>query len=408
MNRVPVSTLGNAFRINNQEKSAWPITLVIHDRAYVSFVQAGESVFADRYPFAYMGTSPWLGSTVSTSCFPWDHPQNRQLLALLLGQGDYAVFLYAVSPATAAQPGFSAVCAAIKAQFPHARHIVLACCEEQHTDKQALARRIGGEFAAYSTWQEAGLLFHEISDYIAQCPPPAYRDHLNREPAEWNCLSLAEPLDASHNRVLLVGDSISAGYADQVQAYLSPCPVDRLHTSEGTHHPNLYRLLQIALSAYPYRVIHINNGIHLHGISLDDYRHNLISLLQWIHLLAPNTQIVFAATTSASRLSQQPLRDTFQSSHFLLGDRNPVSAAAPQTAHYEYSEADSLVYLQLNAIARQICEEFQIPFLDLFTICVEENLPKSDAVHFQEAGYHRLALAVARQLQEMLTEGTHP
>lgn len=37
-------TLGNAFRINNQEISHYPITLVIHDQNYLCWTASGENV----------------------------------------------------------------------------------------------------------------------------------------------------------------------------------------------------------------------------------------------------------------------------------------------------------------------------------------------------------------------------
>ena len=59
-------------------------------------------------------------------------------------------------------------------------------------------------------------------------------------------------------------------------------------------------------------------------------------------------------------------------------------------------------YGELNEKARQICAEHGIPVNDLYRLCVEENLQKSDGVHFQEEGYRRLAHRVAEALRREL------
>ena len=62
---------------------------------------------------------------------------------------------------------------------------------------------------------------------------------------------------------------------------------------------------------------------------------------------------------------------------------------------YYYSREDSAVYIDLNRVAVNICDICDIPVNDLFSLCISENLPKADPVHFRESGYRRLAEAVA-------------
>lgn len=397
-------TAGNAFRINNQELTQYPITLVIHDSSYATFTAAGEAVFKNQYPYAYLGTSPWLASPTNDVPLAFSHPVNSQIIDLLLCQGEYGVVVYALSENTLKQPGTASVLEHIKKRCPHAQHLLLKLMDtDKGSCKDAIAAGSGLQLAAYASEESARKLFVQLKQDISQMKAPVYYDKLNREPAEWTNFSLAEPLHEKENRVLIVGDSISAGYGKFVRELLPGCQVDSLNTSEGTHHPNFYRLLQIALTQYPYKVVHLNNGIHIHGISTKEYRQNLTSIFQWIHIVAPDTQIIFANTTSASRRQSIPDGDAFQSKHFQLGDRVPLDSASGNLSEYRYSPDDSALYMELNHIASQVCGHFCIPVNDLFTLCVSEDLPKSDYVHFQTKGYKRLAQAVADSISKFIS-----
>ena len=58
---------GCAFRINNQEITQYPITLILHDSDYVSWTAAGEKLFLNhkkRYHFDTSNT--YIFSTIIT------------------------------------------------------------------------------------------------------------------------------------------------------------------------------------------------------------------------------------------------------------------------------------------------------------------------------------------------------
>lgn len=142
--------------------------------------------------------------------------------------------------------------------------------------KDKFAGEIGINLMEYKSIEVAVTMFEQMKENILHMKKTVYSDRLNREQAEWTNFSFTAPLQECGHRILLVGDSISVGYGKFVQDLLPDCYVDRLNTSEGTHHPNLCRMLQIALTQYPYKVLHINNGIHLHGISVEEYSCNLL------------------------------------------------------------------------------------------------------------------------------------
>ena len=393
---------GCAFLINNQEITQYPITLILHDSDYVSWTAAGEKLFLNQFPYAYIGTAPWLGSRTNDGELPITHPAKRQILDLLLRQGEYGVIVYAVSEKKLRQPEMKAECAYIKKQCKYARHILLKIKELDHgREKDQYADEAGLQLAVYETQEKAKTLFQQIKNEISCSKPPCYWDKLNREWAEWMNYSIAEPLQERNHRILLVGDSISVGYGDMVQKMLPHYYVDRLNTSEGTHHINYFRMLQIALSEYPYEIIHINNGIHIHGISVREYSNNLTNIFQWIHLLSPDTKIIFAGTTCVIRRGNDGKDGGFNSKSFQLGDRVPVKQGRNTDDQYYYSPEDSALYMELNKAASQVCRKFGIPVNDLFELSVSENLPKTDAVHFQKAGYQKLAEAIMDLLKPM-------
>ncbi|MGL4739140.1 MAG: SGNH/GDSL hydrolase family protein, partial [Cellulosilyticaceae bacterium] len=126
-----------------------------------------------------------------------------------------------------------------------------------------------------------------------------------------------------------------------------------------------------------YELIHINNGIHVHGVTPEVYKHNLKRIFQWIHLISPHTQIMFCNTT-------------------------PFSKKGSGEAYWVFDPEASQILIELNDMAMQVCHGMHIPVNDLFKVCISENLQKSDGVHFQESGYLRLAECVVKSIGERL------
>ncbi|HBA49846.1 MAG TPA: hypothetical protein DCZ91_19040 [Lachnospiraceae bacterium] len=90
-------TWGNALRINDQSKTGYPLTLIIHDRAHLELVTEAERIFGGRYPLGYVGTSPWPGSVTNQKTMPYTESQNAALYDFLREQMEIGQVLYGLS-----------------------------------------------------------------------------------------------------------------------------------------------------------------------------------------------------------------------------------------------------------------------------------------------------------------------
>lgn len=403
-------SVGNAWRINDSAVSEYPMPLIVHDRQHLELVTELETTFWGKYPLSYIGTSPWAGNFTNQKTMAYEEPQNVMLYDLLLAQKRVGWILYGLTAEENNCRALDSLIAQImdlQRKCPGAKQLWLKKSSEKLPVvwKQALCK-CGLQFVEYGSAAELRNWIAGLEEQVRRAPKPEWNDPLDREQAEWANLSITMPVEDAVRRILIVGDSISAGYGDMVQQRMPGFHVDRLNVSEGTHHPNLLRLLQIALVKYPYRVIHINIGIHVHGQTVEQYEQNLQAVLTWIHLISPQTKIVFATTTPFSkRLNDEnggakgTSAEKEDGEHFYLGDRAPLSEAEVKSVWILDREASENI-VRLNEAAKRLCAAMKIPVNDLYRLCEEENLSKSDGVHFEEGAYLRLAAQVAAAIRK--------
>ncbi len=397
-------TCGNALRINDQAKTRYPMTLVIHDTEHLKLAARAESLFEGRYPLGYIGTSPWLGSVTNQKTMDYTDAQNRELYAFLQAQAKIGYVVYGLCAGQGDAGDIWAMAKDMKEKCPGAGQLWMKRKEEELPGLvEDMLKEYGIRIREYEKEEEIDMCLEEIAKEIEKEKPPAAYDTLDREWAEWTNLSVTMPEEEADHRLLLVGDSVSAGYGDMVQKLMPGWHVDRLNTSEGIHHPNFVRLLKIALKRYPYQAVHINNGIHLHGQTVEEYGRNLSGVFDWIRENAPWAKIIFASTTPISRSLTGEELENFDARHFSMGDRAPVSKGARGDKFWIIDENASEIYRKLNEEASAVCERHQIPVDYLCRLCTDENLQKSDGVHFTEEAYWRLAERVAETIQRELT-----
>lgn len=397
-------TEGNAFRINDQSVSGHPLILLVHDREHVGIAAEAEKIFSGRLAFGYVGTSPWPGTVTNQRTLAYSDPLNASLYDLLWAQTETGYLLYGQT--VGGEPDAGEILTFIrqaKEKCPALRQIWLK--QKGAALKAAFLSALkenSVELVEYADLQELSAWLETLAQEVLRGRTFVRRDSFDREWAEWTNLSVTLPRGEPENRILLVGDSISAGYGDMVQKRLPGFHVDRLNTSEGIHHPNFLRLLEIALCRYPYRLVHINNGIHLHGQDVKEYGKNLQRVLFWIRLICPEAKIVFAATTPLSRRLGREETEKQDIRHFSMGDRTPL-AAGREDGYWVTDEEGSEIYRALNDEAKEICAVYGIPFNDLYGLCDGKNLQKSDGVHFTQEGYLEMAEEIANVLREELS-----
>lgn len=189
------------------------------------------------------------------------------------------------------------------------------------------------------------------------------------------------PDDPSLPRVLLIGDSISAGYVGTVRERLKgQANVHRIPDNGGATDRGLL-MLDDWLGTAHWDIIHFNFG--LHDIKLndadksrtapDDYPQNLREIIR--RLRATGARLVLATST-------------------------PVPGKLKTTGPRRRT-ADMIAY---NAAARDVMTAEKIPVNDLYAVAfpriAELQLPID--VHFNEQGYHVLGEAVAQAIRAQL------
>ncbi len=397
--------VGNALRINDQSITKYPLTLMVHDKEHLDLVMCAENIFWGKCPLGYVGTSPWPGSVTNQKTMEYGSPYNVRLYDFLRAQAETGWIIYGQSAGGEKENEILAMVKDMKEKCPGAKQIWMKKSGESLSGAiHGILSEYGVRLAEYESVEDFGAWLKILTEEIRQAKPPVWFDSLEREGAEWTNVSITLPEEEKENRILLVGDSISAGYGDMVQKKMPGWHVDRLNTSEGIHHPNFLRLLELALQRYAYRLVHINNGIHLHGQSVEQYGQNLMGVFSWIHMVSPSTKIVFATTTPISRSLEKGELENFNTQHFSMGDKAPLTLGA-QDEYWVTDEKASRIYKELNEKAMEICAEHNIPVNDLYQLCIEENLQKSDGVHFKEEAYQKLALKISQTLKRELSAG---
>ena len=181
-------------------------------------------------------------------------------------------------------------------------------------------------------------------------------------------------------KVVLVGDSIRLGYAPKVAARLAGKAIVVSPPANGGDSANVVEHLDEWVIRQRPDVVHLNCGLHdlkrsradgHHQVEPDRYEANLRRIAARIRD-ETGASLVFANTTP------------------ILDDRH-----ARRGADFDRTEADVLRY---NASAASALRELGVPIHDLHWIVERagsERMLGADGTHYSEAGYDRLAEAVA-------------
>jgi hypothetical protein len=195
-------------------------------------------------------------------------------------------------------------------------------------------------------------------------------DNRTRESTEWAILRWEQATDAKLPRVLLVGDSISNGYASHVSGLLKDkAHVDLLATSKSVCDPAFLLELALATDGYKHSVIHFNNGLHGWHLTDAQYEAGLRRMVAKLHELSPQAKLVWGSCTSAVTLPDKQL-----------------------------DLKSNAVVLKRNEIAARVMTDLGVPVDDLYAVIVDHCDWHSDSLHFNQDGYAALAASVVKSL----------
>jgi lysophospholipase L1-like esterase len=126
----------------------------------------------------------------------------------------------------------------------------------------------------------------------------AEEPHIAREVYEWCNVWIPEANGTALPRVLLIGDSITQGYYQQVADTLKgKVSVARLTTSKSVGDPSLLAEVSLVLDQCRFDVVHFNNGLHGWGYSEAEYQKHFPELIATIRKRAPKAKLVWATIT---------------------------------------------------------------------------------------------------------------
>lgn len=195
---------------------------------------------------------------------------------------------------------------------------------------------------------------------------------IERENIEWCDVWITHADQDSKPRVLLVGDSITKGYYDQVAAALDgKANCAKFATSACIADPAFLLQLDTILSQYHWDVIHFNNGLHGFTYMESEYRTGYQRAMESIRKQAPHAKLIIALTT--------PLQST--------------SGAAELNPRVN----------ERNRIAREMADEYTTQINDLHSI--SEGHPEFylDAYHYKPEAIKLQADQVASQIISVMS-----
>jgi len=203
---------------------------------------------------------------------------------------------------------------------------------------------------------------------IAETPAPI------RERIEWCNVWITNADQDDLPRVLFVGDSITQGYFGPTEKLIADkANCARITSSRSVCDPIYFDELSLILKQYDFEVIHVNNGLHGWGYTEEQYRAGLEKLLIMLITSAPDTKLIWAAST-------------------------------PVKAHSGMSANAHRVALR-NRIATELVATKGIPVNDLYSLVEDhDEYFRDDGVHFNEDGRNAQAEQVAGVVLKVMGE----
>jgi hypothetical protein len=197
-----------------------------------------------------------------------------------------------------------------------------------------------------------------------------------RENIEWANLWFPHAKETALPHVLLIGDSITNNYYNDVEKALTgKAYVARMATSHFVSDPLLPGLIKLYLGQMKFDVIQFNNGMHGWDHSEAEYRAAFPAFLAAIQDNAQGAKLIWASTTPVS----------------VGGHPEQVDAARTDRVKAR------------NAIAHELVSQAGIPEDDLFTLMLAHpELHDAGGIHFTKQGEAMQGQYVAQQIEKYL------
>ena len=168
---------------------------------------------------------------------------------------------------------------------------------------------------------------------------------MKKEPSEWIHSWCDETQQTDLPRVLLVGDSITHGYQEQVRERLrGVCYVDYVSTSYAIDTKMYNELVKNFVADSGYALVHFNHGLHGKHISKRSYKSRVRKLLAKFSapvVLATTTFVyhegnkrVDGAWMKRVRERNEAMRELSEEKGYAIDDLFAVSIAIPKEKRY--------------------------------------------------------------------------
>lgn len=178
-------------------------------------------------------------------------------------------------------------------------------------------------------------------------------------------------------RVLLIGDSIIAGSAQEVANILNgKINVGYYSTSKIVGDPAIYRELALALGEYSPDLIYFNNGLHGRNCSIEFYRDGLEAFTDYLKLVS-KAKLIWRNSTPITVIGKPEELD-------MNADGNPL-------------------VIERNNVAAEMMKKHKIPVDDIYSLLVDHpEYSSGDGFHYNQEGRAFIAGHIANSVKKEL------
>lgn len=184
-----------------------------------------------------------------------------------------------------------------------------------------------------------------------------------------------EDAESGKSKVLMIGDSISAGYRSIVNELLDDSlSITAYSTSKAVDNPWFTSELELNVKqgGFNYSIVTLNNGLHGFHLNTAEYEKGMRRLISAVQAILPDAKLYLVLSTPITKYAE---RDK-------LDEKN-------QTV------------IERNNVVLRIADELNLPVIDLYsTVLGEAELREDDGYHYNHAGYKKIAAKIVEEISK--------